>query len=675
MFHRKTHNFLKAKRFSRFKPEHPAARGARAAGFAALAVAAALALLILPFWFLSSRVYASADKGRVQLNLAEQAAAALDFDAALKDADEAGASFVAAQKELARLRPFDSVPVLGPNLVAADRLLSSGIAAASAARDLFAIGRDITRVVKETEAATGAPFAVLPDASTLFKDLTPERKRRILASLAEAGPKLADASARIGEALAAFDQIPAQDLPGSFRGSLATTRAKLLSMRAAVADVQPFAGAAPGILGYPDEKHYLFFFENNTELRPTGGFLGVFGALTVRDAGIAEMRTDDVYALDGPAESGPRPAPPEPIRKYVGVDKWYLRDANWSPDFAVSAKVMERFFREESASAATGRQAPPVDGIIAITPKFVQDVMRLTGPITAGGKIFTADNLVDELEFQVEQGFVKGGIPFNRRKVIVGALMKAIVSKLSSFPLSRLVEAVGMIEQDIKEGHLLLYSADASLQRIILANGWGGALAPVSGDYLMYVDANLASLKTDGVMQRDLSYSIAPDRHGGFDGTIRMTYRNNGGFSWKTTRYRTYARLYVPAGTTLAVAAGAMENDKIKDPGRHPGRADVMDELGRRVFGAFISVEPGETRTLEFRFKLAPAVADAVRGGTYRLDVQKQAGTLAHGLTLDLDFGKKLTNAEPPEDRGKWGDARYTYATDLRVDRTFEIRF
>ena len=675
MMFRRKHNFLKARRFVWFRPEHPATGFARTGFFCVLAIGTTLVLLIAPFWFLSARVYTNADRGRLLLADAEVAAEKLDFATAITDTDFAEKAFIAARWNLKTLTLFSGIPILGPNIRAADRLLTSGISATGAARDVFVIGRDIVAVTGEAAGVTDPSTVGLPDPSTLFKDLSGEDKRRILAAFANATPKLTDALWKIDDALASFDQISTTELVGSFRDTLAPIKAKLMAMRAAIAAVQPLSGVLPGILGYPEAKHYLFFFENNTELRPTGGFLGVFGMLTVQDAEIAAMMTNDVYALDGPVESLVRPAPPAPIQKYLGINKWYLRDANWSPDFPTSAVAMMRLFREEASVAFPEKPVAPIDGIIAVTPKFAQDVLRLTGPIAVDGKTFTADNVVDELEFQVEQGFVKGGVPFNQRKDIVGKLVREVVARLSSFSLARLIEAVGTVDENIKEGHIIVYSADPSLQATIVANGWGGAVKSTNGDSLMVIDANLGALKTDAVIDRSLTYHIAPAKDGGYDGEVTMTYHNKGTFTWKTSRYRTYTRAYLPLGTTLTGSSGAMENDKLKDPGRHPGKVDVTDDLGRRVFGAFIAVEPGETKTLAFRFRLASSVVDAIRRGGYTLNVEKQAGTLANGLTLDLDFGKKLSNAEPPEERAHWGDTRYMYGTDLRIDRTFIVSF
>jgi hypothetical protein len=670
-------DFLKSGRyFSR--REQPAARGARLALRVALVIFGVLVLLALPFGYAAAMIAVDAGRGRGALQSAQYAAGMLDFSAAGKDAARAHDAFLDAHDRLTILKPFAWLPPVRPSIEALDGLLSSGIAASAAAIDLFEVADEIVAAASATDGITGT-LEPLPDPSVIFKNLTVEEKRGILAALQSSGPRLVEADARIVEALAAFDRIPASELDGPFGDVLRPLRPKLALAHETLSALAPLSAVAPALFGYPAEKSYLFFFQNDTELRPTGGFLGVFGAVTVKDAGITSMRTNDIYSLDGPSEKSPRPAAPAPIAKYIGVSKWYLRDANWSPDFPTSAATMEKFYREEAAvvAKAAGQKdaaVPPMDGVIAITTKFAEDVMRLSGPVTVDDITFTADNLVEELQYQVEQGFAREGIAFHERKNIVGDLVNAVSGKLMALPLSRLEEVLEIVERNFAEGHILVSAKDETLAREITMHDWGGALRPVLGDYLHYVDANLAALKTDQVMERSLQYTISP-KGDGYEGSVKMTYHNKGSFTWKTTRYRTYARLYVPAGTELLEVRGAMENDKIKDPARRPGKADVYNELGRRAFGAFIAVEPGETKTLEFRFRLAPSVIADIRSGKYSLDFEKQLGTEAHRLTLDLDIGKNLSDATPAEDRKEWGDSRYRMSTDLRIDRAFDLKF
>jgi hypothetical protein len=410
---------------------------------------------------------------------------------------------------------------------------------------------------------------------------------------------------------------------------------------------------------------------NNTELRPTGGFLGVYGTVTLREAEIVSMDTNDVYYLDGPSEVMVRPAPPEPIRKYIGINKWYLRDANWSPDFPTAVQVMERFYREEAA--VIGEPAPEVHGIIAFTPEVVADALRIIGPITVEGKTFDADGFTDQLEFEVERGFALEGIPAFARKDIIGVMMDELVDRMMALPLSDLLAVLESVEKNFAESHAVVFMKDEAVQSYILMNDWGGELRDAEMDYLSVIDANLASLKSDPMVDRSIRYSIRLNDEGDFVGHVSIKYDHHGGFDWKTTRYRTYTRVYVPAGSELLEVRGAMFDDRLKDPAGRPGSADTYEELGRTAFGAFISIEPGESGTLEFVYLLPTLVADGLDDGNYALTVEKQSGTAGHGLTLDLDFGKNLTDAAPAENPSEWGDSSYRYTTDLRIDREFRV--
>jgi hypothetical protein len=118
-----------------------------------------------------------------------------------------------------------------------------------------------------------------------------------------------------------------------------------------------------------------------------------------------------------------------------------------------------------------------------------------------------------------------------------------------------------------------------------------------------------------------------------------------------------------------------VENDKIYNPARKIGKIDTGEELGKTWFGAFISVEPGEERTLSFEYVLPEKIKAQIGGGEYKLIVQKQAGTIGHPLTLNLDFGKNIKQAAPAEESKEWGNNSYKLQTDLRIDKELEIKF
>ena len=190
--------------------------------------------------------------------------------------------------------------------------------------------------------------------------------------------------------------------------------------------------------------------------------------------------------------------------------------------------------------------------------------------------------------------------------------------------------------------------------------GWTDRIAPSPNDYLWVVDANLAALKTDGKMEKQVHYGL--DLATG-QATLTLRYHNTVRTpDWQYTRYRDYVRVYVPEGSTLIGVD-------------QPGSVDVMHDLGKTVFGAFWQVEPGETRDLTFHYQLPTAFVERIRqSGDYRLTVQRQPGNHSQ-LTLDHAFGKNIQVAEPPEAAREFGDTRYRVTQSLDQDTTFHVRF
>jgi len=88
------------------------------------------------------------------------------------------------------------------------------------------------------------------------------------------------------------------------------------------------------ILGHQKPKRYLLLFQNNNEMRATGGFIGSYGILDLDEGRIKNLTIDGIYNADGQLLS--KITPPEPLR--FTNDRWHARDANWFPDFPASAQ-------------------------------------------------------------------------------------------------------------------------------------------------------------------------------------------------------------------------------------------------------------------------------------------------------------------------------------------------
>ena len=411
-----------------------------------------------------------------------------------------------------------------------------------------------------------------------------------------------------------------------------------------------------GALGMDKPRTYLVLLLNNTELRPGGGFIGAYAVARVDRGRPTILKVEGSEIIDNAAKAATTTPPPE-LAKYLGLKNWQFRDSNWSPDFPTDARRALEFYSKEG-----GLLADEVSGVIAATPDVFEEILGVIGPIKVGGIEFTRDNFTETLEYEVEYGFEKRGLEFHERKNLLGDLSSALLPRLFGSVLTHWGDYLKIILTMLDQKHIMLYSTLADEQTDILKQNWGGKMKESAGDYLLWADANLGALKTDVVIARSLSYSIAPSSSR-FIATASMRYHHTGGITWRTSRYRDYARIFVPKGSKLVGSTGADD------------RVDEGDEGGRHWFGAFFSLNPGGEAELAFTYLLPENIKKDIEGRAYSLNVQKQPGTDRIRLTLELRFDKPLKGAAPAETPEKFGDDLYQMVSDLKTDREFNVNF
>lgn len=419
-------------------------------------------------------------------------------------------------------------------------------------------------------------------------------------------------------------------------------------------------------LGFSEEKHVLVLFLNNTELRPGGGFIGSYATIRTDKGAPHLLKVEGTEILDNNAVSFLQTTPPAPIKDYLGVEKWFFRDSNWSPDFSISAQKSLEIYTAEKGVAGKD-----IDYVVGITPNVVREILKITGPMNVGGMEFNAENFIEKLQWEVEYGYAKRGIVFSDRKKALQDLTKMIFINFGRDFLKYNAEFIELTKEMLKEKQIILYATNPEIQQKIIEGGWAGEMKSINSDFILWADANLGALKTDLAIDRELQYFIAPTSSGKYLAKVSMKYNHKGTFDWRTSRYRSYVQLFLPLGSELVKVEGAMRYEKSKEP----AIIDQGVDGGKQWIGTFIAIEPGKTGELYFEYYLSPKVVEMIEAGTYDLLVQKQIGTEDHKLTLNLDFGKNISAANPTEDPADFGDTKYKINTDLRLDRFFNVKF
>jgi hypothetical protein len=514
----------------------------------------------------------------------------------------------------------------------------------------------------------GADFNRIIDYSkTNMASLSDEEKRSILKFVYENIPELYGLKANIDLAWMNFEKINFTGPLKPIEGELKDLRANLYDTRILLEKTLPMAELMPALLGYPGKSSFLVILHNQDELRPTGGFIGTYGIMINKDGNIERLETHDIYHMDMPVKDFVNVEPPEPIKKYL-VDKWYMRDANWSPDWPESAKQIEWFYKLED------KLLPPKDqinnfegefnGVIGITPDFIISFLDITGPVHLEGDEFNKDNFMELLEYKVEREYVQLGISSWHRKEIIGDIMEILKKRVfDEFQIS-IGDTFNLMIDSLAKKDLVIYHKDRHLQDILYDMNWSGDVRKTDGDYFLVVDSNMASYKTDSVMNRNITYEVKESLNGLFS-DLRIDYSHTGSYDWRTTKYRTYTRIYAPLGSELLDAKGYTD-----------GKVDVYEELGKTVFGMFIDIEPGKIGNLHLKYKLPQKLANDLKNGKYSLYAQKQPGKKIDSLIVDLNFQNDIRLYHPSGlYTEKLTNQRVKWDNGFKTDRVFRVNF
>lgn len=397
-------------------------------------------------------------------------------------------------------------------------------------------------------------------------------------------------------------------------------------------------------LGFNGEKNYFLVFQNNAEIRATGGFWGSYGILKLKNGKMIDLLIDDIYNPDGQLKE--KIIPPQPLQRITKY--WGLRDANWFFDFPLSAKKAVDFYKKVNKNS-------DFDGIIAITPRILQELLEITGPIELSNHkaIINSDNFFDLIQYKVESDYIN---PQNRKQILTD-LAPLIIKKLNNSTsinsLDSLEKIFSIIFEGLREKDILLYFFDNNLQKFIKDNNWSGRVFDNSKDYLALVHSNIGGWKTDRIIKNKIKISVEIEDDGSIINTLEIKRSHLGGDSayfWFNKINKDYLRVFVPLGSKLLDIEGEylnIDNKKniyskdvkvdsdlmlIESTKKEIKNADIFFEANKTVFGFWLYTKPGETSRAILKYKL-PFKLNINKDSAdfYSLLIQKQPG-------IDSDF-------------------------------------
>ena len=454
----------------------------------------------------------------------------------------------------------------------------------------------------------------------------------ILETLDKISPQLDGVGERLAIAQKEMNQINPRHYPKSLFGkpvreNLVNLRDSLNSSEEVLKNIKPLLALLPKLLGQQGTQTYLLVFQNDAEMRGSGGFLTAYAILETFRGKVTPVLSQDIYELDN--KFGNRLPAPEPIKKYLPlVYNFHLRDMNLSPDFTVA---MDTFLPNYKDVA----QYKDFNGVIAMDTQIVVDLLKVLGPVgVADWGRYDAEIVKEcncpQVVYKMEDYstrptyYVKAN-----RKGMIGPLMHSILLNVMNSPKKLWPQFMEIGLKNINGKHLMFYFPDdPAMQQAADAFNASGRVKEFEGDYFYINDTNFAGAKSNLYVQQAVDQVIDVAGDGTITKTVTVTYTNpepaddcnleSGGLCLNGL-LRDWVRLYVPEGSQLVEVLGSGIE------------ATVNKELGKTVLEAFIELRPESRTKLIYKYTLP-----FKKSGDYRLLIQKQPGAKNHHYLVTL---------------------------------------
>ena len=397
-------------------------------------------------------------------------------------------------------------------------------------------------------------------------------------------------------------------------------------------EYQPVINKLPEIAGSGENnrKKYFVLFQNNNELRPTGGFLTAYAVIYMENGKITTEKSDDIYELDKKFKQ--KIAIPATLGKYLTTEKyWNLRDMNIDPDFAQSMAIFLENYK------TVGGEPQDIDGIIAIDTQVLTDLIEVLGPVDVPG--YGTFSVEPDAKYGAPQIVIALSEIITRptsyiredRKGVLGPMMSAILTKVYSAQKEQFPALFQVIVDAIEGRHAQAYFMDEQLQTAAdKINMTGRMIAPTDGsDFLAVVDANLGGAKSNLFIDYGVQQTILPPENGELTKQVVINYVNSqagdncnleAGLLCLNSTNNDWQRIYLPLGAQLTSAKG------------YKSEPSVYEENGFTVVDGYFSLNPNSTAKVELEYTIPYTDTQ-----NYVLNIWQQGGLRTVKHLLDVN--------------------------------------
>jgi hypothetical protein len=416
---------------------------------------------------------------------------------------------------------------------------------------------------------------------------------------------------------------------------------------------------APSLLGGDGVHHYFVAFMQPAESRGLDGLVASYGELTADQGHLTLTRSGDISELNSllvAAGGGHLTGPADYLARYGAFGPQdRFQDLSYAPDLPTVADVIQQLYHQAGGG--------PIDGVLALDPYGLANLIALTGPIEVPGLgELTSANAASELIAGQYATFAP-----NQQTQVHDYLQDALrieFHQLTSGSLPGPRALSEALDPAVRQGRIQFWSFDKSDQPVLRRLGLAGAFPAAGGhDVLAVTTQNSANNKIDAYLQRSISDAVTYDpENGAVASRVTITLHNEAsaqglpsevigsykGSGLPPGTNKTWFTLYSPLGLRAASVNGG------------PHGLTEGAELGVHAYSEFVDVPPEGTVTLTF--DLAGVTTP---GSAYRLTLRNQPMVLADQDTVRV---------QPASGWAITGAATWVPGDDGTVGHTFRLR-
>lgn len=416
-----------------------------------------------------------------------------------------------------------------------------------------------------------------------------------------------DVQAPIRAAAVAFQQadgmIAAEDVDtATLIGPLSDARDRLTGL---IDEAAPLITALdnasrllPAMLGADGPRDILLLFQNNAELRSTGGIPGALALLHTDGGGfqlVQQASTSDFPRFDPPVVD----LPVETRALWGENTARYIQDVTFSPQFSIGASVAREMWSRQFGTAPAS--------VVAVDPVVLSYLLRATGPVALpSGDQLTADNAVQLLLSDVYARYSES----SEQDAFFASAAAAVFDAVSNggFDPRAVIEALA---QAGEERRILIWNANPDEQAILADTTLAGGL-PMSDDGLQafgvylndltmskmdtYLDVRIAAgsevCRQDGLPQYGIEVTLTNTAPGDAATSLPAYVTGGGNLGLSPGTIATSVHVYSAPGTfNLGVTQGGQ-----------PAAAHPTSDAGYTLSKVTATLAPGESTTWRFNF-------------------------------------------------------------------------